>query len=64
VAGGALTGFHHLSLTVRDLDLSTEWYEALFDLETVMDEPGGERRAILNFADPNGIQLSIFYEGD
>jgi catechol 2,3-dioxygenase-like lactoylglutathione lyase family enzyme len=133
VAGGALTGFHHLSLTVRDLDLSTAWYEALFDLETVMDEPGDERRArvyrlrdtevmlgltehrshdgvafrpdrtgldhaafsvagredvdawverldavgiehsgridiplgaILNFADPDGIQLSIFYEGD
>jgi catechol 2,3-dioxygenase-like lactoylglutathione lyase family enzyme len=133
VAGGALTGFHHLALTVRDLDLSTAWYEALFDLETVMDEPGDERRArvyrlrdtdvmlgltehrsndgaafrpdrtgldhaafsvagredvdawverldaagiehsgridiplgaILNFADPDGIQLSIFYEGD
>lgn len=133
MAGGALTGFHHLSLTVRDLDLSTAWYEALFDLETVMDEPGDERRAkvyrlrdtvvmlgltehrsndgsafrpdrtgldhaafsvggredvdawverldvagiehsgridialgaILNFADPDGIQLSIFYEGE
>jgi glyoxylase I family protein len=130
---GALTGFHHLSLTVRDLDASTAWYEAMFDLDTVMDEPGDDRRArvyrlrgtdvmlglvehagndgsgfrpdrtgldhaafsvatradvddwvarldaaaiphsgaidipvgaILNFADPDGIQLSIFYEGD
>ena len=130
---GALTGFHHLALTVRDLDASTSWYERLFDLELVIDEPGDERRAkvyrlrgtaqmvglvehrsndgavfrpdrtgldhaaisvrtradvdawgarldgadiehsgridipsgaILNFADPDGIQLSIFYEGD
>lgn len=133
MAQGALTGFHHLSLTVRDLDASTIWYESLFDLETLMDEPGSERRArvyrlrgtsvmlglvehadndgsgfrpdrtgldhaafsvasrgdvdawaarldqagiahsgridipfgaILNFPDPDGIQLSIFYEAD
>ena len=133
VADGVVTGFHHLALTVRDLDASTSWYEALFDLDTVMDEPGDERRArvyrlrgtevmlgltehrgndgsafrpdrtgldhaafavatradvdawverldgagvvhsgridipigaILNFPDPDGIQLSIFYEGD
>jgi glyoxylase I family protein len=133
MSDGALTGFHHLALTVRDLDTSTWWYERLFDLEPVIDEPGDERRAkvyrlrgtsqmlglvehrsndgagfrpdrtgldhaafsvhtradvdawgarldgagiehsgridipsgaILNFADPDGIQLSIFYEGD
>lgn len=130
---GTVTGFHHLSLTVRDLDASTTWYESLFDLDTVMDEPGSDRRArvyrlrgtsvmlgltehagndgsgfrpdrtgldhaafsvssrddvdawaarldragighsgridipigaILNFPDPDGIQLSIFYEAD
>lgn len=133
MSGGELTGFHHLALTVRDLDRSTAWYESLFDLDPVMDEPGEERRArvyrlagtgvmlgltehrsndgdvfrpdrtgldhaafsvasradvdawvdrldeagvahsgridipvgaILNFADPDGIQLSIFFEGD
>lgn len=132
MADGTLTGFHHLALTVRDLDVSARWYEDLFDLEPVMDEPGEERRAkvyrlsgtdvmlgltehrgndgsafrpdrtgldhaafavatradvdawvgrldgagvshsgridipmgaILNFPDPDGIQLSIFYEG-
>lgn len=41
----AVTGFHHVALTVRDLDASATWYERLFDLEMVMDEPGGERRA-------------------
>jgi catechol 2,3-dioxygenase-like lactoylglutathione lyase family enzyme len=133
VSDGAVTGFHHLALTVRDLDASTAWYERIFELDPVIDEPGHERRAkvyrlhgteqmlglvehggndgsmfrfdrtgldhaafsvrsradvdawterldaagiehsgridipsgaILNFADPDGVQLSIFYEGD
>lgn len=128
-----MTGFHHLALTVRDLDASASWYERLFDLDQVIDEPGVARRAkvyrlrgttemlglvehrgnhgsefrfdrtgldhaafavetradvdawvsrldaagivhsgridipsgaILNFTDPDEIQLSIFYEGD
>jgi catechol-2,3-dioxygenase len=132
MSDGSVTGFHHLALTVRDLDASTSWYEQLFDLDPVIDEPGDERRAkvyrlrgttqmlglvehrsnegaefrpdrtgldhaafavatradvdvwaqrlddagighsgridialgaILNFADPDGIALSIFYEG-
>lgn len=133
MSDGAVTGFHHLALTVRDLDASTSWYERLFELDPAIDEPGDERRAkvyrlrgttqmlglvehrgndgerfrpdrtgldhaafavatradvdawaerldlagiehsgridialgaILNFADPDGIALSIFYEGD
>lgn len=127
----ALTGFHHVALTVRDLATSAAWYEGLFDLELVIDESGEARRgkvyrlrgtpamlglvehdandgtpfrpdrtgldhaafavatraamdawvrrldaaevehsgaisiptgAILNFADPDGVQLSIFWE--
>ena len=133
MSDGSVTGFHHLALTVRDLDASTAWYEQLFDLDPMIDEPGDERRAkvyrlrgtsqllglvehrgndgsgfrpdrtgldhaafsvatradvdawaqrldsagidhsgridislgaILNFADPDGTALSIFYEGD
>lgn len=45
MSNGSLTGFHHLAFTVRDLGVSTAWYESLFDLETVVDEPGSERRA-------------------
>ncbi len=40
-----MTGFHHLALTVHDLDASASWYERLFNLELVSDEPGDERRA-------------------
>ena len=133
MSDGLVTGFHHLALTVSDLDASASWYERLFELDPVIDEPGDERRAkvyrmrgttqllglvehgsndaaafrpqrtgldhaafsvstrgdvdvwaqrldvagiehsgridvplgaILNFADPDGIALSIFYEGD
>jgi glyoxylase I family protein len=39
------TGFHHVALTVRDLEASSPWYERVFDLETVMDEPGEQRAA-------------------
>ena len=129
----AIAGFHHVAFTVRNLDASAIWYEQLFDLETVIDEPGEERRAkvyrlrgtsamlglvqhasndgspfrpdrtgldhaafavaarddmdawatrldaagvkhsgsisiptgaILNFSDPDGVQLSIFWEDD
>lgn len=45
MADAALTGFHHVALTVSDLAASAAWYERLFDLEQVIDEPGDERRA-------------------
>jgi catechol 2,3-dioxygenase-like lactoylglutathione lyase family enzyme len=42
---GTVTGFHHVALTVRDLAASAAWYEDLFDLDVMMEEPGDERRA-------------------
>jgi len=129
----AVAGFHHLAVTVRDLAASSAWYERLFDLDQLFDEPGDERTgrvyrlrgtsamlglvqhagndgsafrpdrtgldhaafavarradmdawvarlddagvehsgvisiptgAILNFADPDGVALSIFWEAD
>jgi catechol 2,3-dioxygenase-like lactoylglutathione lyase family enzyme len=58
VSDGSVTGFHHLALTVRDLDASASWYERLFELDPVIDEPGDERRA--KVYRPDGIALSIF----
>lgn len=40
-----VTGYHHVALTVSDLDRSEAWYAALVDLELVLDEPGEVRRA-------------------
>ena len=45
---------HHVSLTVTDLARSRAWYEALFDLELVMEEPSSPTRnrsgAVYRFA--------------
>ena len=126
-----ITGLHHVSISVAELDRSASWYERVFDLDVVMDESGDGRRgrvyrmrkttvmlglvehesndgstfapdrtgldhaafavgaradvdawasrlddrgvdhsgaidipvgAILNFADPDGVQLSVFWE--
>ena len=57
------TGFHHLALTVRDLDASTTWYESLFDLETVMDEPGTERRARVYRLRGTSVMLGLTEHG-
>ena len=43
--GMDVTGYHHVALTVSDLDRSEAWYAALVDLEVVLDEPGELRRA-------------------
>ena len=39
------TGFHHVALSVRDLEVSSAWYERVFDLDIVMDEDGEARAA-------------------
>ena len=39
---------HHLALTVADLDASIQWYQAVFDVQPVMDipHPGGVGRIL------------------
>jgi catechol 2,3-dioxygenase-like lactoylglutathione lyase family enzyme len=39
---------HHISLTVTDLDASVAWYERVFDIHPLMDEPhdGGMARIL------------------
>lgn len=42
-----LTGYHHLSLTVTDLDASVAWYSELFGMQRMMDEKHDGGRAIV-----------------
>jgi catechol 2,3-dioxygenase-like lactoylglutathione lyase family enzyme len=48
-----LTGLHHVSLTVRDLQRSTDWYCGLLDLTKVIEEahPDGSGFGVV-LADP------------
>jgi hypothetical protein len=48
-----LQSFHHVALTVRDLETSATWYR-----DVLTSTPG----AILNFSDPDGIALALFWE--
>ena len=43
----ALTGIHHIALTVTDLERSTAWYERVLDLHEVRREESPARRAVL-----------------
>jgi len=53
----AITGVHHLSLTVRDLPASVDWYMALFGLQKMMDEEHDGGRAVV-LCDP-GMRLFV-----
>lgn len=42
-----LAGFHHIALTVRDLEASASWYERVLDLRELFREEGERRRAVV-----------------
>jgi glyoxylase I family protein len=48
----ALTGLHHVGLTVRDLDAAVEWYQRILGLEVLFEEHGDTRdAAVMAFPD-------------
>ena len=49
----ALTGFHHVAVTVTDLDASAAWYEDVLGLVVLFREEGDARRAVV-FGFPGG----------
>lgn len=47
-----LADFHHVALTVADLDVSAAWYSQVLGFEELFREYGEERRAcVMRFAD-------------
>ena len=52
-----MKAFHHVSLSVTDLDRSVAWYRRVFGLDEVLHEQGGDREAfVFRFA---GSRLMI-----
>lgn len=54
-----ITNYHHLSLSVRDITKSAEWYQAVFDFTVVAQIEGtGFRRTRLG-ASVSGLTLTL-----
>lgn len=64
----AITGIHHLSVTVRDIEASAAWYQRLFRAERVpMKLPHYEREELdawIVWLEELGIEHSAIRTGD
>jgi catechol 2,3-dioxygenase-like lactoylglutathione lyase family enzyme len=55
----AITGFHHLSLTVTDLDVSAAWYREVFGLQQIMEETYDGGRVLVFMQPETGVFLTL-----
>ena len=55
----ALAGFHHVALTVRDLDASVEWYGHVLGFAELFREEGEERRACVMRIGDSGPSVGL-----
>lgn len=60
-----LAGFHHVALTVRDLDASASWYRRVLDLDELFREEGERRRSIVySFAAGGRAAVGLVWHAD
>jgi len=55
----SISGYHHLSLTVRDLESSVSWYADLMGLHKMMEETHDGGRAIVLIQPEVGLFLGL-----
>jgi glyoxylase I family protein len=55
----SVTGYHHLSLTVCDLEASVAWYADLFGLQKMMEELHDGGRAIVLIQPDTGLTIGL-----
>ena len=53
------TGYHHVSLTVRDLEASVSWYADLLELGKMMEEAHDGGRAVVLARPEEGLFLGL-----
>jgi len=54
-----LTGVAHVSLTVRNLEVSDQWYRELFGFERIHDERRAHFDSVILFEPVSGLLLSL-----
>src|SRR5688572_10853532 len=54
-----MLGFHHVALTVNDLDTSARWYQEVFGFEALFSEEGEQRRAVVMRVPATAITLGL-----
>lgn len=60
-----LAGFHHIALTVRDLEASASWYERVLDLHELFREEVEQRRAVVfRFATGTNAAVGLVWHAD
>ena len=59
----AITGFHHLSLTVTDLDASAAWYREVFGLQQIMEETHDDGRALVFMRPDTAVFIGLHAHG-
>ena len=58
-----VTGFHHMSLTVTDLEASAAWYQDVFGLTQVMEETHEGGRELVFMQPETGVFLGLHAHG-
>lgn len=58
-----LAGFHHVAVTVADLDTSVNWYGTVLGLEVLFREEDGDRRACIMRSPDGSINVGLVSHG-
>jgi catechol 2,3-dioxygenase-like lactoylglutathione lyase family enzyme len=59
-----ISGFHHIGLPARDLDLSSDWYERVFGFERLLIEEEETRVSMIMLGHPEGMLLCLHQSPD
>ena len=59
-----ISGFHHVTLPARDVELSGDWYERVFGFQRVLIEEDEDRVTMVMLEHPEGMLLCLHQSPD